>query len=98
VQQSNSALIPGGFTKVDMDFAKNDNAVLVPSQAIVPQARGKKVVLYRDGVAMFVDVQTGVRDSANVEIISGVRAGDTIVTTGLIGIRPEAKIKLSKVQ
>lgn len=98
VQQSNSALVAGGFAKVDMDFAKNNNAILVPSQAILPQARGKKVVLYRDGIAVFADVVTGVRDSANVEIISGLTPGDTIVTTGLLGIRPDAKIKLSKVQ
>jgi membrane fusion protein (multidrug efflux system) len=98
VLQSSNTLVAGGFAKVDVDFAKNDNAVLVPSQAILPQARGKKVVLYRDGVAVFADVQTGVRDSANVEIISGISPGDTIVITGLLGIRPDAKIKLSKVQ
>lgn len=98
VQQNNEALVAGGFAKVDMDFAKNDNAILIPTQAIIPQARGKKVVLYRDGIAVFADVQTGVRDSANVEIIKGISPGDTIVTTGLMGIRPDAKIKLSKVQ
>jgi membrane fusion protein, multidrug efflux system len=98
VQQSNNALVAGGFAKVDMDFSKNDNAILVPAQAIVPQARGKKLVLYKDGIAVFADVQTGVRDSANVEIISGIKPGDTIVTTGLMGIRPQAKINLSKVQ
>ncbi len=97
VQQNNASLVAGSFAKVDMDFAKNDNAVLIPSQAILPQARGKKAVLYKDGVAVFVDVQTGVRDSANVEIISGLKVGDTIITTGLLGIRPEAKIKLSKI-
>jgi membrane fusion protein, multidrug efflux system len=98
VQQSSNALVAGGFAKVDMDFAKNNNAILVPSQAILPQARGKKVVLYKDGIAVFADVQTGVRDSANVEIISGLNPGDTIVTTGLLSMRPDAKIKLSKVQ
>ncbi len=81
-----------------MDFAKNDNAILVPAQAILPQARGKKLIVYRDGVAKFTDVQTGIRDSANVEIISGVIPGDTIITTGLLGLKPEAKVKLSKVQ
>lgn len=98
VQQSNTALVAGGFAKVDMDFAKNNNAILVPTQAILPQARGKKVVVYKNGIASFVDVQTGVRDSANVEIISGINLGDTIITTGLMSIRPEAKIKLTKVQ
>lgn len=98
VEHTDATLVAGAFAKVDMDFAKNDNAVLVPSQAILPQARGKKLVLFNGGVAKFVDVQTGIRDSANVEITSGVKPGDTIITTGLLGIRPDAKIKLSKVQ
>lgn len=98
VQQNDAALVPGSFAKVDMDFARNDNAILVPSQAILPQARGKKLIVYKDGIAKFVDVQTGIRDSANVEITSGVIPGDTIITTGLLGLKPEAKVKLSKVQ
>jgi len=97
VQQGDASLVAGAFAKVDMDFARNDNAILVPSQAVLPQARGKKLILYKDGIAKFVDVQTGIRDSANIEIISGVTPGDTIVTTGLLGLRPDAKIKLSKV-
>lgn len=98
VQQNDAALVPGSFAKVDMDFARNDNAVLVPSQAILPQARGKKLIVYKDGIAKFVDVQTGIRDSANIEITGGVIPGDTIITTGLLGLKPDAKVKLSKVQ
>ena len=98
VQQSDARLVSGSFAKVDMDFAKNDVDILVPSQAILPQARGKKLILYRDGIAKFVDVETGIRDSANIEIVSGVVPGDTIITTGLLGLKPEAKVKLSKVQ
>lgn len=98
VQEGNATLVAGAFAKVDMDFARNDHAILVPSQAILPQARGKKLIVYRDGIAKFVDVQTGIRDSASIEIISGVVPGDTIITTGLLGLRPEAKVKLSKVQ
>ena len=98
VQQSDASLVSGAFAKVEMDFAKNSSAILVPSQAILPQARGKKLILYRDGIAKFVDVQTGIRDSANIEITSGVMPGDTIITTGLLGLKPDAKVKLSKVQ
>lgn len=98
VQQNDASLVPGSFAKVDMDFARNENAILVPAQAVLPQARGKKLIVYRDGIAKFTDVQTGIRDSANVEITSGVVPGDTIITTGLLGLKPEAKVKLSKVQ
>ncbi|HMO32531.1 MAG TPA: efflux RND transporter periplasmic adaptor subunit [Lacibacter sp.] len=98
VEEKDASLVAGAFAKVDVDFARNDQAILVPSQAILPQARGKKVVVFRDGIASFTDVKTGIRDSANVEIISGIRPGDTIVITGLLGIKPDAPLKLSKVQ
>jgi membrane fusion protein (multidrug efflux system) len=67
---------------------------MVPSQAVIPQARDKKVMLYRSGAAVFTTVVTGYRDSSNVEIVSGVKAGDTIVTTGLLSIRPGGKINI----
>ncbi len=98
VQAGDPQLIPGAFAKVDMDFARDENALLIPSQAILAQARGKKVVVYRDGKAVFADIQTGVRDSAYVQVLEGLKAGDTIITTGLLGIRPDAEVKLSKVQ
>lgn len=98
VQAVDPQLIPGAFAKVDMDFARDENALLVPSQAILAQARSKKVVVYRNGKAIFTDVQTGIRDSAFVQILGGLQAGDTVVTTGLLGIRPDADIKISKVQ
>jgi membrane fusion protein (multidrug efflux system) len=91
------SLVPGAFAKVILDFAPNNTALMVPSQAIIPQARGKKVVVYKNGIAKFTDVVTGVRDSANVQIVSGLNAGDTIVTTGLMSIKPDSKIEIKKV-
>jgi membrane fusion protein (multidrug efflux system) len=43
-------------------------------------------------------VTTGIRDSSYVQVLDGVKEGDTIITTGLLAIRPESKIKLVKVQ
>jgi membrane fusion protein (multidrug efflux system) len=42
-------------------------------------------------------VETGIRDSAYIEIISGLKAGDTVITTGLMAIKPNGKVKISKV-
>ena len=86
------SLVPGAFANVILDFAPDYTALMVPTQAIIPQARGKKLVLYKDSVATFVDVTTGVRDSSNVQILSGINAGDTIVTTGLMSVKPNAKL------
>jgi membrane fusion protein, multidrug efflux system len=92
-----TGLTPGGFAKVRIDFEPDNNALLIPSQAIIPQARGKKVYVYNNGVANFVDVTTGVRDSAQVQITSGLQAGDTVIVTGLLSLKPEAKVTLKQI-
>lgn len=97
IQSKDDALLPGAFAKVQLAFDPDPKAILVPTQAILPQARGKKVVLAQNGVAKFVEVTTGVRDSARVQVTKGLKAGDTVVVTGLLSIRPDAKIQVGKV-
>lgn len=90
-------LVPGAFAKVQLDFDPDTNALMVPSEAVIPQARGKKIITYRDGTARFVDVDTGVRDSSFVQITSGLKSGDTVIITGLLSIKPDAKIQISRI-
>ncbi|MDQ6609431.1 MAG: efflux RND transporter periplasmic adaptor subunit [Bacteroidota bacterium] len=95
VQGDASGLTPGGFAKVTFNFKPDPNAIMIPTQAIIPQARGKKVYLFKGGIAKFVDVETGIRDSATVQITSGLNIGDTVLITGLLSLRPEAKVALA---
>lgn len=97
VQNKDAGLLPGAFAKVQLQFDPNPNAILIPTQAILPQARGKKVIVYENGVAKFKDVETGIRDSARVQITKGLQPGDTIITTGLLSIRPEGKIEIARI-
>ncbi len=97
VMGADPALIAGTFAKVQLSFDPDPNAILIPTQAVLPQARGKKVILYKGGTAIFADVTTGVRDSARVQILDGVKPGDTVVVTGLLSVRPEAKIQIGKI-
>ncbi len=90
-------LIPGAFARVTLNFGEDNEALMIPSQAIIPGARNKQVVLYKSGIAKFIIVGTGLRDSSRVQITSGINAGDTIVTTGILSIKPDAKIKISKI-
>ncbi len=90
-------ILPGAFAKVLLSFDPDPNNIMIPSQAVIPQARVKKVILFNNGVAKFNDVTTGVRDSARIQITEGLKAGDTIVLTGLLSLRPEGKIKLNKI-
>lgn len=97
VQGTTQGLVPGNFAKVSLEFEPDPNAIVIPSQAIMPQARGKKVYLFSDGKAKFIDVVTGIRDSANVQITQGLKAGDTVLITGLLALKPDSKVMLGKV-
>jgi len=97
VQGTTAGLVPGNFAKVKLNFEPNPNAIVIPSQAIIPQARGKKVYVYNDGTAKFVDVTTGIRDSADIQITEGLKVGDTVLITGLLALKPEAKVILGRV-
>ena len=97
VMSKDPALLPGAFAKVELSFDPDPNAILIPTQAVLPQARGKKVIVYDNGIAKFTDVTTGVRDSSRVQITEGLKPGDTIVVTGLLSVRPEGKIQIGKI-
>lgn len=96
VQGDAAGLVPGGFAKVTLNFEPNPNAIVIPTQAVIPQARGKKVFVYENGKAKFVEVETGVRDSATIQITKGLNVGDTVLLTGLLSLRPDAKVSLAK--
>ena len=95
MEQLDKNITAGGFANVDFNLGENDNALMIPTQSIIPQARDKKVVVYRGGIADFSTVTTGIRDSSKVEILSGLAIGDTIITTGLLSIKPGSKITIS---
>jgi membrane fusion protein, multidrug efflux system len=97
VKGNHEELVAGGFAKVSPGLGETGEPIVIPTQAIIPQARDKKVVLYRGGQPEFKTVVTGIRDSTFVQIVDGLQAGDTVVTTALLAIRPESRITLTKV-
>lgn len=91
------SLTPGAYASVEIRLADNPNALMVPTQSIVMKERSKSVFVCRGGKAEMVPVQTGVRRSGTIEIIKGLQAGDTVVTTGVLFIRPGMELKFAKI-
>lgn len=90
-------LLPGAFADVNLILGDKKDALLIPNQAIIPQARNKQVIVSRGGKAQFVTVKTGVRQANMIEITEGLAAGDTVATTGVLFLRPDSAVKFSKV-
>jgi membrane fusion protein (multidrug efflux system) len=86
----NSPLRPGMFARTTTVFSVSDTALVVPEEAIVPQG-GKQFVFVLESqgegdakkqTSRKVEVKLGVRSNAQVQLVSGVTAGDTVVVAG----------------
>ena len=98
LRDNSSGLLPGTFAQVSLNLGSKSQALLIPSQAVVPQAREKTVFVSRNGQAESVSIRTGIRQSDMVEVLEGLKSGDTIATTGILFLRPNVPIQFSKVE
>ncbi|MCJ7553544.1 MAG: efflux RND transporter periplasmic adaptor subunit [Ignavibacteriaceae bacterium] len=89
-------LIPGAFANVQLKLKETAGAILVPSVSIVPELKGQRVYLYKDGTVVPQNVEIGIREETRVQILSGLNAGDTVITSGILQIRPGAKVSISE--
>ena len=93
-----SNLLPGSFAKASLKLREIKNAILIPTQCIIPETRGKKVIVAKNGIGQFVSVETGIRDQNRVQILSGISIGDTVLTSGLMFVKPGADIIITDIK
>ncbi|MDF3078692.1 MAG: cation transporter [Sphingobacteriaceae bacterium] len=91
-------LRPGTFARIDMPLADIADAILIPTQAVVPVQDGKKVYVSQNGIATEVMIETSARTDKDVLVVSGLKPGDTVLTTGVMSMKPETPVKVKVVQ
>jgi membrane fusion protein (multidrug efflux system) len=89
---------PGAFVKVYLNASVDKKAIMVPTNSIIPDDKNNQVILVKDGKAAFVTVQTGIRESNNVEITKGITPGDSVVVSGVLFAKPKAPLKVRGVK
>ena len=87
-------LFPGTFADVKLPLDIIKNAIVVPTEAIIPVQSGKKVFIANMGKAKEVMVEATTRTDASILILSGLKAGDTLITGGVMSLKNEAPIKV----
>ena len=92
VANSRLKLRPGMFARVLLQLGVRDKAVWIPEQAIVPKGQDSFVYRIAGGKVELVRVHTGTRKVGEVEITSGIAAGDLVVTEGSQRLFPGAAV------
>ncbi len=95
VGNQDTTLRPGMFARVRLITKDQADAMVVPEQALVPQGNEQYVFKVVDGKVARVKVETGQRRDSKVEVLSGLVAGDMVVTAGQLKIRDGSAVRVA---
>ncbi|MCF0058425.1 efflux RND transporter periplasmic adaptor subunit [Dyadobacter sp. CY356] len=94
-QNPSGKFVPGMFVKVKAALAANNKAVMIPTEAIVPVLKGKKVFVVKNGKATEAMVTTGLRTEKKIQVLDGLQQGDSLITSGIMAIKPNSLVKVN---
>ena len=80
-------LLPGAFANVELTLSQMNDAILIPSEAVISGLREKNVFVMSAGKAQRRAVEIGTRTESSVHILAGLDAGDVVITSGLQQLR-----------
>ncbi len=95
---SENRVLPGSFVEVRLDLSEVENAIMIPSEAVIPEMGGQRVFYYSNGSVQSKSIDIGFRTENRVHVTSGIAPGDTIITTGVLQIRPGMPVRIAEFQ
>tara|TARA_B100000029_G_scaffold211104_1_gene208892 strand:+ start:1015 stop:1884 length:870 start_codon:yes stop_codon:yes gene_type:complete len=93
IKNENNEIIPGSLLEIEILY-NDKNALSVPDTSIMYE--GSKKFVYKiieNNIIKKIEIETGVRNKGNLEILNGLNEGDKIIAEGLTKVRPGMKVK-----
>ncbi|MBS1646350.1 MAG: efflux RND transporter periplasmic adaptor subunit [Bacteroidetes bacterium] len=97
IENKKQELFAGSYAEVSI-VLHSENALVVPSVAVISSLRGQTTYIIKNGKAELNTITIGIRTDSSVEILSGVQAGDTLVTSGIMALKPGAEVKIQNLK
>lgn len=94
---ANGQVVPGLYTDIRLSKNEIQDALAVPSEAIVPEMGKDKVFVYKSGKARPVEIKTGIRTAAETQVLQGLQEGDTIIISGTLQLRTGLPVTLDNI-
>ncbi|MDF2186934.1 efflux RND transporter periplasmic adaptor subunit [Paraflavitalea sp. CAU 1676] len=91
-------LVPGQSARLNLALHTSNDALKVPSQALMPSSQGYAVYVAKNNKVQLTPVTIGQRGAQEVQILNGLNQGDTVITSNLLRLVPGADVALVKVK
>ena len=93
-ENKDGKLLPGTFADVQLPLDIVKDAIVIPTEAIIPIQNGKKVFISNNGIAKELMIETATRTETSVLVLSGLKEGDTVITNGVMSLKNDDKVKV----
>ncbi|MEM1120951.1 MAG: efflux RND transporter periplasmic adaptor subunit [Bacteroidota bacterium] len=93
---ANGQLLPGMFVRVEVPLGA-ETSIMIPTQAVIPILKGKKVFVMRGGQAEEVEIKTGLRTNDKIQVTEGLAVGDSVITSALMSVKKGSTVRLRNV-
>ncbi len=91
---SREELKSGRYAQVTLKLNQIENAISIPSEALIPEMEGEMVYVFRKDRAESIKVKTGLRTESHIQIAEGLNFGDTLIITGILQLRQSLPVVL----
>ena len=90
--------VAGDFVQVIFETDHDEDALLVPAEAIIAQMNTQLVYRVENDTARRQEVEIGTRTRQRVHVLSGLQAGDTVLVTGLMEVRDGTPVEIRELK
>ncbi len=97
-QNKEKLLLAGQSARIHVSLHSSTEALMVPSQALIPSSQGYSIYMIRNNQATITPIQIGQRGALTVEVIHGLDKGDTVATSNLLRLTSGAAVRLVTIQ
>ncbi len=94
VNDPTGQLKPGMFTRIRIIYDTRQNILLVPKEAIISEDGVKNVYIIDNRMSFKREVRTGYANGSKIEIVSGLKQGDTVVTIGQSSLKDSSRVEI----
>jgi membrane fusion protein (multidrug efflux system) len=91
-------LLAGQSARMQLALHADADALMVSSQALIPTSRGYNVYIVKNEHVQLTPVEIGQRGPQTVEILHGLNQGDTVITSNLLRLTPDAQIRFASLK
>lgn len=93
-ENKNNKLFPGTYADIKLPLDVVKNAILIPTEAIIPIQNGKKVFVSKNNIATEKIIITDTRTENTILVTEGLNKGDTLITSGVMSLKADTPVKI----